>query len=694
MSGGKRQKVGDVVLEWCAKYPSVPDLTLARMIHSKNKALGSVSSIRNAVRWHRGSKMNKEKVREKGQRGHKAPNPVGSKAEVSKVAFCYRAPKSYAEAHEDFIIHGAQRILRLSDIHYPFHDERALEAAINYGIKKDPTILLLDGDIIDAHDLSAYERDPRHRYTEIELKMVAGEFEQFKMAFPGARIVYKYGNHCCRLEKYLIRRAPELFGLPGLDLPGLISMAGGPDSIRGVEWVGDDRTIRAGHLSFLHGHEFRGGGGGINPARWLFLRTGESAICFPGETTVVCEDGVRPISSIVVGDRVLTHMGRYMDVVSTSRRLSDATLTISGHGHPCMITTPEHPFLTRKDIRNGSMCISGFEAPEWTPASEIKGLYWSSPCSFPELPIPEMGHNRLVTKRIPFSTGLMWIVGRWLGDGWTSKSSSHVEICCSNDEVGEITSVAESIGLSYGVSTKVSTSVVKFSRRFFAKWLNDNFGKYAHGKTIPSWVLGMRDDWRQSLLDGYLSADGHFPTGNNAPEWECCTVSRSLAFGIKMLAQSLGYHTSVFHEERSASVLFGGRMVNQRNRWRVKAIRSFKRWPKSKIVDGHMLSRVRGMKDSGPMEVFNITVADDSSYVADGLIVHNCGHFHRISEHSETTLSRKQIGTWSTGCLSELSPRYMPNNKWQHGAAYIEVEKDGTFHVDNFRIIDGKIIGR
>ena len=61
-----------------------------------------------------------------------------------------------ADEHTDYAIHGAQRILRLSDIHFPFHDERALEAALNYGHQHDPTIILLSGDILDLPNLSTH----------------------------------------------------------------------------------------------------------------------------------------------------------------------------------------------------------------------------------------------------------------------------------------------------------------------------------------------------------------------------------------------------------------------------------------------------------------------------------------------------------------------------------------------------------
>jgi len=67
------------------------------------------------------------------------------------------------------------------------------------------------------------------------------------------------------------------------------------------------------------------------------------------------------------------------------------------------------------------------------------------------------------------------------------------------------------------------------------------------------------------------------------------------------------------------------------------------------------------------------------------------GHNHQTSEHTEPTLNGKIITTWSTGCLSELTPEYMPINKWNHGFAYIETDGE-DYKVHNKRIYKGEIL--
>jgi predicted phosphodiesterase len=72
----------------------------------------------------------------------------------------------------------------------------------------------------------------------------------------------------------------------------------------------------------------------------------------------------------------------------------------------------------------------------------------------------------------------------------------------------------------------------------------------------------------------------------------------------------------------------------------------------------------------------------------------NCivGHHHQTSEHTEPSLSGIITTTWSVGCLSELHPEYAPINKYNHGFAYVELSKDGTFKVENKRINNGDIL--
>lgn len=67
------------------------------------------------------------------------------------------------------------------------------------------------------------------------------------------------------------------------------------------------------------------------------------------------------------------------------------------------------------------------------------------------------------------------------------------------------------------------------------------------------------------------------------------------------------------------------------------------------------------------------------------------GHSHVTQSNMKKTITGKFYGSWAVGCLCSLSPRYNPQNNWNHGFAIVERDDDGEFVVDNRRIIDGKV---
>lgn len=69
------------------------------------------------------------------------------------------------------------------------------------------------------------------------------------------------------------------------------------------------------------------------------------------------------------------------------------------------------------------------------------------------------------------------------------------------------------------------------------------------------------------------------------------------------------------------------------------------------------------------------------------------GHVHKTSEFTQTDLHGQIVTTWSTGCLCTLTPDYQPmGGDANYGFASVELAKDGNFHVNNYRIYNGKIL--
>ena len=68
------------------------------------------------------------------------------------------------------------------------------------------------------------------------------------------------------------------------------------------------------------------------------------------------------------------------------------------------------------------------------------------------------------------------------------------------------------------------------------------------------------------------------------------------------------------------------------------------------------------------------------------------GHFHRENKSTGKQFDGKYYAAYSTGCLCDLNPAYMPINDWNHSFIYLEVDpKNGNYYVQQKTIVDGII---
>lgn len=181
-------------------------------------------------------------------------------------------PEAHPCEYKPFLLDTPGATGILADVHIPYHDVATIESYLADCKRMNVGAILLNGDILDFYQLSDYLRDPSKPRMREEILKGRQFLAYLRATFPHARIVYKLGNHDERLRNYLARKAPDIFELEELSLTSLLHC-----KEYGVEVVEDKRLVMVGKLPVIHGHEYRGGGG-VMPARWLYLRTGESAM--------------------------------------------------------------------------------------------------------------------------------------------------------------------------------------------------------------------------------------------------------------------------------------------------------------------------------------------------------------------------------------------------------------------------------
>ncbi len=178
----------------------------------------------------------------------------------------FKLPESYALTYEPYVI-SQSKVLILSDLHFPYQDNKAIKAAINYGKEQKANCIFINGDLIDFANISRHEKDWRMRSVFEEFEAVREFLKELRRHFPRAKIVFKEGNHDERWEKWLFLKAPEIFDDPEFTLETRLQLG----ALK-IDIVKDKLPVKIGKLNVLHGHELQGGGG-VNPARATFLKT-------------------------------------------------------------------------------------------------------------------------------------------------------------------------------------------------------------------------------------------------------------------------------------------------------------------------------------------------------------------------------------------------------------------------------------
>lgn len=183
-------------------------------------------------------------------------------------------PAPHPQSYEPRRIDAPGVWLVLSDVHAPYHDRATVELAVREARRRRAVGVLLNGDLLDSHEISDHDKDPGvPRYVEeigVAIKLLAWVRGQL----PDASLVLKEGNHEERLTRYVQKNAPALSGFEEVTLPHLLKLRD-----VGAEWVGERAVIQLGKLCVIHGHEYKGGGGGANPAAWLHRKAGYVSMC-------------------------------------------------------------------------------------------------------------------------------------------------------------------------------------------------------------------------------------------------------------------------------------------------------------------------------------------------------------------------------------------------------------------------------
>lgn len=246
--------------------PGAPARTLARRLRADYpQVFASIETARKRIQYvlGTGGKRNRKSASKKNGL-FRPPRAAGS-----LPAF----PPSAAEPWTPKKLPTPCVVLSLSDLHVPYHDQRAIETAVAFAKRRHKvTDLVLNGDYADFYQISRFNRDPRKRSLKDELDVQREGLDWLTKKFAKAARWYKMGNHDIRWDTWVWQHAPEIADLEHVQLQSVLGFAE-----QGYVRI-DDEPIMAGRLPILHGHELNGCSAAVNPARGAFNKTLHSVL--------------------------------------------------------------------------------------------------------------------------------------------------------------------------------------------------------------------------------------------------------------------------------------------------------------------------------------------------------------------------------------------------------------------------------
>ena len=628
----------DIAQEFINQHPGVPSRTLARELRKAEPAV-----------FHTDDSAYKAICYVRGTLGKSHPRGRAKEPEIPETSEHIWLPFNLEPSSKD-------RISLLSDIHIPFHNKQALELAVSESERIGSTVILLNGDTIDCHELSRFERDPRERCFREEIPLIKQFLAFLRHKFPKARIVWKDGNHDERLYLYLRRHAPAIVGVDNFEAPSVFGFAD-----YGVEYVTDKRPIVCGKLNILHGHEYPGGfAAPVNPSRGLFLRakaccieghyhqTSEHAeptlegksiacwstgcLCYSEDTEVLTESGFVAFPALNSLDRIAEYDPDTKTITyRTPRAMQKLQFTGDMYSFKSnrvdLLVTPNHKMIYVKD-------------GEWAQDSAEN----ASKLHLLSVPVGGLFNGDKDCVDADTARLICWIIT----EGSFDESDGGCRVMIYQKTPKHVAAI-RALLMRMGIKSSHSIDKNGCHRFRLSTELSRKLRELLpHKLMIPRCILNGRLSVLRAAYETLIAGDGHRKDNGKT---DCfSTISKALATDFQELCCKIG---------------FSSRIV-------------FKRIQPSKLCpDGGWIYLCPVRK----FQVCNVKTRERVPY--NGMV------YDVTTSTGFFVVRRNGLVSISGNC--ELHPPYMPLNKWNHGFATIEMAREGNFKIRNHKIINGEI---
>lgn len=383
--------------------------------------------------------------------------------------------------------------------------------------------------------------------------------------------------------------------------------------------------------------------------------------CFPAGTPVLTSRGYRPIESVSVGDKVLTHKGHFKSVVKRGYKKNAPLVEVKAMGSLPIKCTPNHPFMVRE---RATKVVDGKRIAAFGPLIEKAASELKPNIDFIMCPRVNDG-----CVDADLTEEEAWLIGRYVADGHLDtrhrkgrKNSFNKKIIFSIGK-SKADDFAKKLVNYSATRHKHTQSVERFiitSERLIILIIQFVFGEGASEKCFTVDALRLPKNLAAAMLDGYESGDGCIIGGNK----QATTISPNLARTLSLLIQKTKGNVPIISKsKRPETYIIQGRTVNQHDTYLIRyKTGEYKRRQFYKI-DGAAYTPVRSITELDERAwVYNFEVEDDHTYVVENLVVHNCQDYSvsKPAPQAKGIEGKKGVLWWSIYRMLKLKmPKYV-----------------------------------
>jgi predicted nucleotide-binding protein (sugar kinase/HSP70/actin superfamily) len=381
------------------------------------------------------------------------------------------------------------------------------------------------------------------------------------------------------------------------------------------------------------------------------------AMCVPPETGITVENYLqKPIKDIKIGEKVLTHKGRFKKVTQKfCRDYRGPLIKIDCGGKLLTLSvTPEHPLLMAKTfVKNHKKEIERFD---FIPASEAKKG------DFLAIPIPKVIKNKKYLiwnksynrkpkwediKKFPYSPELLRMLGYWLAEGHIKYEKYKYNPNANKmyprgivfsfsplekEYIDDVITIAKKnfkVGIAQ-YSPKPTTLYLNINNRNLADIVYFLCGSHCDRKVLHSDLMNLKSELQKEILKGFFRGDGNLRDEYGETTYRGVTTSWNLANQLFWL---------LIRNRIKPSFLIQN-IKDKKPSWMIKIadaegikrlgdelikVTERKNNVRFKELEDYFLVPIRKIEVVNYKgKVYNLEVEDDHSYVANFLVVHNC----------------------------------------------------------------------